>query len=115
LIANLRMLTVAAVMNREIYLVERYLADVGRDELRALAARLKAASAVLRADGTPVRYLDSTFVPEEETCFCRFEAPSAEAAALVNRMAAAPYSRISAAVALGADPGVEAGSSLQRP
>jgi Protein of unknown function (DUF4242) len=88
------------VRHREIYFVERYLPDVGRDELRELATRLEAASAALRDDGTAVRYLDSTFVPGEESCFCRFEAPSVESAALVNRIAAAPYARITAAVTL---------------
>jgi hypothetical protein len=91
---------IPGVPDREIYLVERYLPDVGHEELRELAARLEAASAAARADGTPVRYLDSTFVPDEESCFCRFEAPSVEAAALVNQVASAPYARITAAVAL---------------
>jgi hypothetical protein len=81
-----------------IYLVERYLPDIGWDELRSLADRLEDASARLTADGMPVRYLDSTFMPEEESCFCRFEAPSLHATALVNRLASAPYARICAAV-----------------
>ena len=91
-----------------IYLVERYLPDARLDELRSLAERLELATARLRADGTPVRYLDSTFVPEEESCFCRFEASSARVTALANQLARAPYARISAAVAL-ARPGEEPG------
>jgi hypothetical protein len=85
-----------------IYLVERYLPDVGADELRSLAERLERASATLCRDGTPVRYLDSTFMPEEESCFCRFEAPSLHVTALVNRLAHAPYARICAAVIFAA-------------
>jgi len=81
-----------------IYLVERYLPDFGADELRSLAERLERASATLCREGTPVRYLDSTFMPEEESCFCRFEAPSLHVTALVNRLAHAPYARICAAV-----------------
>jgi hypothetical protein len=80
------------------YLVERYLPDVGSAELRSLADRLELASERLSREGTPVRYLDSTFMPEEETCFCRFEAPSLHATALVNRLAHAPFARICAAI-----------------
>ncbi len=83
-----------------IFLVERYLPDVSFEELSLLVERLKAAGARLRAEGTPVRHLDSTFVPEEETCFCRFEAPSTQVTAAVNQLAEAPYARISAAVML---------------
>ena len=43
-----------------IYLVERYLPDVGTAELSSLAERLEHASASLCRDGTPVRYIDST-------------------------------------------------------
>jgi Protein of unknown function (DUF4242) len=85
-----------------IYLVERYLPDIGHDGLRALAERLETASAQLRATGVPVRYLGSLFLPDEESCFCRLEAPSADAAISLNELAAAPYARISAAMALGA-------------
>ena len=87
-----------------IYLVERYLPDIGADELRALAGRLEHASATLCRDGTPVRYLDTTFMPEEESCFCRFEAPSLHATALLNRLANAPYARICAAVLIAPQP-----------
>ena len=81
-----------------LYLIERYLPDVGLDGLQSLSARLASASAQLCAAGTPVRYLDSTFVPDEESCFCRLEAPSTQVAALVNALAEAPYARISAAI-----------------
>jgi hypothetical protein len=81
-----------------IYLVERYLPDAGTAELRSLADRLGHASASLSREGTPVRYLDTTFMPDEESCFCRFEAPSLHATALVNRLAHAPYARICSAI-----------------
>ena len=84
-----------------IYVVERYLADVDPDGLSALPEKLAAATAQLRARGTEIRYLDSTFLPEEEYCFCRFEASSLHATELANRIAGVQYSRISAAVALG--------------
>jgi hypothetical protein len=33
----------------------------------------------MRAEGTPVRFLRSIFVPEDETCFFLYEGPSADA------------------------------------
>lgn len=83
-----------------IYLVERYLVDVERRELDGLPARLRAAVAQLRASGIEITYLDSTFLPEDECCLCRFDAPSVHATELVNRLAGAPFSRISAAETL---------------
>lgn len=83
-----------------IYLVERYLADIDREELRELPERLEVATAQLRDSGVEIAYLDSTFLPEDEYCFCRFQAPSAHATELANRIAGVPYARISAAVTL---------------
>jgi Protein of unknown function (DUF4242) len=86
-----------------IYLVERYLADTDRQELLALPERLAAATAQLRESGIEVSYLDSTFLPDDEYCFCRFEAPSAHATELANRIAGVRYARISAAMVLPRD------------
>lgn len=81
-----------------VYLVERYLPGIDNAALRALFDRLDAAGAELRAGGSAVRYLGSLFLPDEESCFCRLEAPSAEAAVELNELARAPYARISEAV-----------------
>lgn len=83
-----------------IFLVERYLADIERPQLDALPARLADATAQLRASGIEITYLDSTYLPEDECCFCRFDAPSLHATQLANRIAGVSFSRISAAVAL---------------
>ena len=48
--------------------------------------------------GTEVRYLDSTIVLRDEACFCRFEGPSSDAVAEVNRQAGLPFDRIVPAV-----------------
>ena len=83
-----------------IFLVERYLADIERPELSSLPARLEAATSQLRESGVEITYLDSTFLPDDECCFCRFDAPSQHDTELANRIAGARFSRISAAVTL---------------
>src|SRR5215208_3437687 len=53
----------------------------------------------MRRDGTAVRYLGSTIVPDDEACFCQFEADSANDVAEANRRAGVPFDRIVDAVA----------------
>ena len=59
------------------YIVERYLPGVTAGQLEEASARLAAAAEELTMQGIAVRYTASTFVPEEESCFCRFEGASA--------------------------------------
>jgi Protein of unknown function (DUF4242) len=59
------------------YLVERYLPGVTASQIDDVSARLAAAASELAAHGVDVRYVSSTFIPEEESCLCRFEARSA--------------------------------------
>jgi uncharacterized protein YbjT (DUF2867 family) len=59
------------------YLVEQYLPGVTASQLDDASARLAAAASELAANGVDVRYISSTFIPEEESCFCRFEAHDA--------------------------------------
>jgi hypothetical protein len=69
------------------YLLERY---AERDDIAAVvagAARARRAAAELTGEGTPVRYLRSIFVPEDETHFLLCEAGSAEAARETARRA----------------------------
>jgi hypothetical protein len=78
----------------ETYLVERYLPGLSHAELVEAAARASAAGADLAAEGMPVRYLGSFFLDSEESCFCEFEGPSAEAVELANRRAGVPFARV---------------------
>jgi Protein of unknown function (DUF4242) len=47
-----------------------------------------------------VTYLGSTYVPSDESCFCRFEAANAEQVRDVNEVAGVPFARIVAATEL---------------
>jgi len=79
--------------------VELYVSrtDVAGVERGAQRARL-AAEQLTRA-GTPVRYLRSMFVPQDETCLVLFEAASADAVRTVARRAALPFDRVAEVVA----------------
>jgi Nickel responsive protein SCO4226-like len=79
------------------FLVERYLPDLTIDALTALAARLTSAANQLRPEA-PVSWLGSTALLEEETILCAFRAPSRDAVLALNKLALAPYERISKAL-----------------
>jgi Protein of unknown function (DUF4242) len=76
------------------YMVERYLPGITSAELDEASARLAAASAELSTNGAEVRYLGSTFVPEEESCFCRFRSADADHVRRACERAGVAFARI---------------------
>ena len=76
------------------YYVERHLPGITPDQLTAAAGRAKSTTAQMRQEGTPVRYLRSTFIPGEDKCFCLFEGPSADVVKQANERAEIPFERI---------------------
>jgi len=85
------------------YMVERHLPGFTNDQLPAAAGAAKSTTAQMVAEGTPVRYLRSTFIPAEEKCFCLFEGPSIEAVKDANERAGLPFERIHEAEFVTAD------------
>jgi Nickel responsive protein SCO4226-like len=85
------------------YMVERSLPGFGEDQLPGAAGAAKSTSAQMTKEGTPVRYLRSTFVPQEEKCFCLFEGDSVEAIKTAQERAGLPYDRIVEARFITAD------------
>jgi Protein of unknown function (DUF4242) len=83
-----------------VYVVERYLPGLSREEVEAALRGLKQTMPELESEGMRVRYLGSTIVPDDESCFCQFEASSEEAVAEANRRAGIPFARIVAGVAV---------------
>ena len=76
------------------YLVERYLPGATDGQLEEAGKRLAAAAEHLAAAGIEVRYVGSSFVPEEESCFCRFEGASADAVRRACEQAGISFARI---------------------
>jgi hypothetical protein len=83
-----------------VYVVERYLPGVAPPTLMRALNRFERVTERVRSEGTIVRYLGSTIVPEDEACYCQFDAPSEAAVAEVNRRAGLRFDRIVAALAL---------------
>jgi hypothetical protein len=71
--------------------------------LEQLAAAQKAAietSQRFSAQGKPVRYIRSTFVPGESHCMCLFEASNADLVKQVNEAAKIPFTKVTEALDL---------------
>jgi hypothetical protein len=82
------------------FVVERYLPGLDRVALERGFDRLRQATEDMRAEGTNVRYLGSTVIPQDEACFCHFEADSEGAVIEANTRAGVPCHRVVAAVAV---------------
>jgi hypothetical protein len=76
------------------FLVEHYLPGATRRDLRAASSRLAEATGERIAAGEPIRYLGSTVVPAEESCFSRFESGSEDLVRRVLDTAQVAYARI---------------------
>ncbi len=83
-----------------VYMVERSLKGIAMNDLAAAQQAAIATAQRFSADGTPVRYIRSTFVPESGACMCLFEAGAADAVKRVNEAAKLPYDRVTEALDL---------------
>lgn len=80
------------------YLVETYVPRSRAQDARAVGHRVRVAAERLSEEGIPVRYVRSTFVPDDETCFHFFEAASEEVVGELCRRADIGSVRIVSAV-----------------
>ena len=76
------------------FVVERYRSNSDPDSLRTVAARLNAGARQVSPDGTSVRYVDTIFLPDDETCLHLFEAASEADVRAVTRRARIEVDRI---------------------
>ena len=75
-------------------MVERSLNGISMDQLGAAQKSSIETGKKLTAGGKKVRYIRSTFVPDEARCMCLFEATSPELVKELNEQAKIPYTRI---------------------
>ena len=76
-----------------IYMVERELPGITPEQLAGAQGAAISTSQQFTAQGTPVRYIRSTFVPDESKCFCLFEAASSRRCG-TSTAAKLPFARI---------------------
>ena len=77
-----------------VYMVERDLKGIS---MEALGGAQKAAIGMaekMSAEGTDIRYIRSTFAPDDGRCLCLFDATSDADVKRLNDEAGLPYSRV---------------------
>lgn len=84
----------------QVYLVERSLKDIPMEQLAAAQRNAIRTAAQMTAEGTPIRYLRSTFVPESGECNCLFSAAGPEQVRALNERAGIPFDKVVAALDL---------------
>jgi hypothetical protein len=77
-----------------VYMVDRSLPGITKDQLAAAQQAAIATGRKFTAQGQPVRYIRSTFVPGESRCMCLFESSNADLVREVNQEAKLPFTRI---------------------
>jgi len=77
-----------------VYMVERSLKGIAMSDLAAAQKAAITTAQRFSAEGTPVRYIRSTFVPDSGACMCLFEAGNADTVKRVNESARIPFDRI---------------------
>ena len=77
-----------------VFLVERSLGGISMDDLGGAQKAAIDKGEEMTASGTPVRYIRTTFAPEDGRCMCLFEAQSSEDVKRLNDEAGLPYDRV---------------------
>lgn len=77
-----------------VYMVERDLPGVTMDQLAVAQKAAIETGQQFTDKGKNVRYIRTTFVPNEARCMCLFEADNAELVREVNETAQIPFTRI---------------------
>ncbi len=77
-----------------VYMVERSLQGISMEQLAAAQRRAIDTAAEMTAQGTPVRYIRTTFVPDSGKCMCLFAADGEEHVRTLNNKANIPFDQV---------------------
>jgi len=77
-----------------VYMVERELKGISMDALGNAQKAAIAKAGEMSRSGTDIRYIRSTFAPEDGRCMCLFEANSAEDVKKLNDDCGIPYNKV---------------------
>lgn len=81
------------------FLVELYVPRADGAALESSERRARLAAEELTREGSPVRYMRSIFVPEDEVCFFLYEAASTDDVEKAARRASLPFDHVALAIA----------------
>ena len=78
----------------KVYMVDRDLPGITMEQLAGAQRAAIETSQRFAAEGTPIRYIRSMFVPGEARCMCLFAAADSATVQAVNEAAQLPFTRI---------------------
>jgi hypothetical protein len=82
------------------FLIEVYVSRSDEATVQRDAKQARRAAEQVTREGTPVRFMRSIFVPDDETCFHVYEAASAECVREAAVRAALRFERVSEAIGI---------------
>lgn len=77
-----------------VYAADRNLPGITMDQLAGAQKAAIETSKRFTAEGRPVRYIRSMYVPGDDRCVCLFEAKDEESVKAANDQAGIPYTRV---------------------
>ncbi len=77
-----------------VYMVERSLKGISMEDLGGAQKAAIGKAAEMTSAGTDIKYIRSTFAPEDGRCMCLFEAASEADVKRLNDDAGIPYDRV---------------------
>ena len=83
-----------------VYMVERNLGEISMEDLGGAQKAAINKAQEMRQQGSDIRYIRTTFAPEDGRCMCLFEANSEQDVKRLNDEAGLPYHRVVTAMDL---------------
>ena len=77
-----------------VFMVERDLKGIAMEDLAGAQKAAIGKAEEMRQSGSDIRYIRTTFAPEDGRCMCLFEAASDAEVRRLNDEAGLPYSRV---------------------